>query len=77
MRALCERALAAAGLHFTEGGKVWEAYREFEQALLISMVEASHEVCIYYLVCMPYHAEALTLLSCFTDQLKSLIMLPG
>jgi tetratricopeptide (TPR) repeat protein len=43
MRALCERALAAAGLHFTEGGKVWEAYREFEQALLISMVEASQE----------------------------------
>jgi hypothetical protein len=43
MRALCERALAAAGLHFTGGGKVWEAYREFEQALLISMVEASQE----------------------------------
>ncbi len=56
MRALCERALAAAGLHFTEGGKVWEAYREFEQALLISMVEASQEVCMYSLVCMPYRA---------------------
>ncbi|CAM6111706.1 unnamed protein product [Calypogeia fissa] len=35
MRNLYERALAAVGLHFAEGGKVWEAYREFEQAMLM------------------------------------------
>lgn len=44
MRALYERALAAAGLHYTEGGKLWEAYREYEIALLLSMAEASKEV---------------------------------
>lgn len=32
-RNLFERALTAAGLHVTEGKKIWEAYREFEQAL--------------------------------------------
>lgn len=32
-RNLFERALTAAGLHVTEGNKIWEAYREFEQAI--------------------------------------------
>ncbi|XP_048128253.1 squamous cell carcinoma antigen recognized by T-cells 3 isoform X2 [Rhodamnia argentea] len=32
-RNLFERALTAAGLHVTEGKKIWEAYREFEQAI--------------------------------------------
>lgn len=32
-RDLFERALTAAGLHFSEGNKLWEAYREFEQAI--------------------------------------------
>lgn len=44
MRALFERALTSTGLHFTEGGKVWEAYRDYESALLLSMTEASLEV---------------------------------
>lgn len=44
MRALFERALTSTGLHFTEGGKVWEAYRDYESALLLSMAEASPEV---------------------------------
>nr|XP_024368844.1 squamous cell carcinoma antigen recognized by T-cells 3-like isoform X2 [Physcomitrium patens] len=43
MRALFERALTSTGLHFTEGGKVWEAYRDYESALLLSMAEASPE----------------------------------
>ncbi|XP_050375592.1 uncharacterized protein LOC126793188 isoform X6 [Argentina anserina] len=29
-----ERALTAAGLHVSEGNKIWEAYREYEQAIL-------------------------------------------
>ncbi|XP_024170815.1 squamous cell carcinoma antigen recognized by T-cells 3 isoform X3 [Rosa chinensis] len=32
-RDLFERALTAAGLHVSEGNKIWEAYREFEQAI--------------------------------------------
>ena len=44
MRALFERALTSTGLHFSEGGKVWEAYRDYELALLLSMAEASPEV---------------------------------
>lgn len=44
MRALYERALTATGLHFTEGGKVWEAYRDYEGALLLSMAESTAEV---------------------------------
>ncbi|KAF3439308.1 hypothetical protein FNV43_RR17584 [Rhamnella rubrinervis] len=38
-RDLYERALTAAGLHIAEGNKIWEAYREFEQAIL----EAIHD----------------------------------
>lgn len=43
IRALFERALTAAGLHVVGGGKLWAAYREFEQALLITMEENSEE----------------------------------
>lgn len=44
MRALFERALTAVGVHVEDGGKLWAAYREFEQALLIAMEENSKEV---------------------------------
>ncbi|KAH9287575.1 hypothetical protein KI387_031692, partial [Taxus chinensis] len=44
IRALFERALTAAGLHMSEGGKLWTAYREFEQALLITMEENDGKV---------------------------------
>lgn len=37
MRNLYERALAAAGLHVVHGGKIWEAYREYEQAIFLTM----------------------------------------
>ncbi|KAL0335321.1 UNVERIFIED_CONTAM: Squamous cell carcinoma antigen recognized by T-cells 3 [Sesamum radiatum] len=38
-RNLFERALTAAGLHVTEGCRIWELYREFEQALFLTFVE--------------------------------------
>ncbi|KAL4424967.1 hypothetical protein ABPG77_002852 [Micractinium sp. CCAP 211/92] len=34
MRELCERALTAGGMHVAEGGKLWDIYRGYEQALL-------------------------------------------
>ncbi|KAK4438417.1 Squamous cell carcinoma antigen recognized by T-cells 3 [Sesamum alatum] len=36
-RNLFERALTAAGLHVTEGHRIWELYREFEQAIFITI----------------------------------------
>ncbi|XP_054777916.1 uncharacterized protein LOC129285944 isoform X2 [Prosopis cineraria] len=42
-RDLFERALTAAGLHVTEGNKIWEAYREFEQAILLTIDETDIE----------------------------------
>ncbi|KAF9690327.1 hypothetical protein SADUNF_Sadunf01G0184000 [Salix dunnii] len=38
-RNLFERALTAAGLHVAEGNKIWESYREFEQAVLHTIDE--------------------------------------
>ncbi|KAL3643800.1 hypothetical protein CASFOL_014615 [Castilleja foliolosa] len=38
-RNLFERALTAAGLHVAEGHKIWELYREFEQAILFTIEE--------------------------------------
>lgn len=43
MRDLFERAITAAGLHITEGHKIWEAYREFEQAIFLT-IEDDKEV---------------------------------
>ncbi|KAF0900818.1 hypothetical protein E2562_035315, partial [Oryza meyeriana var. granulata] len=34
MRNLLERAITAGGLHVTDGSKLWEAYREYEMAIL-------------------------------------------
>ena len=34
IRAICEKAIAFAGFHVTKGYALWEAYREFEMALL-------------------------------------------
>ncbi|KAA8536632.1 hypothetical protein F0562_029110 [Nyssa sinensis] len=42
-RNLFERALTAAGLHVTEGSKIWEAYREFELALFHTIDETDTE----------------------------------
>ncbi|KAL9321545.1 hypothetical protein ACSQ67_013384 [Phaseolus vulgaris] len=35
-RDLFETALTAAGLHVAEGSKIWEAYRQYEQSILLS-----------------------------------------
>ncbi|CAH9112053.1 unnamed protein product [Cuscuta epithymum] len=43
-RNLFERALTAAGLHVTEGGRIWELYREFEQAVLFTIEGTDPEV---------------------------------
>ncbi|XP_031102711.1 squamous cell carcinoma antigen recognized by T-cells 3 isoform X1 [Ipomoea triloba] len=42
-RNLFERALTAAGLHVAEGGQIWELYRDFEQAILITIDGTDHE----------------------------------
>lgn len=34
VRCIFERAVTAVGLHMTKGQLVWEAYREFENAIL-------------------------------------------
>ncbi|KAI4375822.1 hypothetical protein MLD38_013646 [Melastoma candidum] len=39
-RNLFESALTASGLHITEGNKIWEAYREFEQAVYYTIDDA-------------------------------------
>ena len=41
VRAIFERAVTAVGLHMTKGQTVWEAYREFENAILSTL-----QVCI-------------------------------
>ncbi|KAL2477653.1 embryo defective [Forsythia ovata] len=42
-RNLFERAITAAGLHVAEGGRIWELYREFEQAILLTIEETDSE----------------------------------
>ncbi|XP_052192955.1 uncharacterized protein LOC127801673 isoform X2 [Diospyros lotus] len=42
-RKLFERAITAAGLHVAEGTKIWEAYREFELAVLCTIGETDVE----------------------------------
>ncbi|KAM6563314.1 hypothetical protein CsatB_023312 [Cannabis sativa] len=39
-RDLFERALTATGLHVSEGSKIWEAYRDFEQAIVHTVNES-------------------------------------
>ena len=46
MRNLFERALTAAGLHIAEGSKIWEAYREYEQAIFLTIDDDNNEVSI-------------------------------
>uniref|UniRef100_A0A665UR01 RRM domain-containing protein n=1 Tax=Echeneis naucrates TaxID=173247 RepID=A0A665UR01_ECHNA len=38
VRSIFERAVTAVGLHMTKGQTVWEAYREFENAILSTLV---------------------------------------
>lgn len=39
-RDLFEKALTAAGLHVAQGSKIWEAYRQYEHAILLTIDEA-------------------------------------
>lgn len=43
MHGLYERALASASLHFTEGFKIWAAYRQYEIDLLHNLQNATEE----------------------------------
>lgn len=43
-RNLFECALTAAGLHVAEGIKLWEAYREFEQATFQTIDQSDIQV---------------------------------
>lgn len=38
IRQLFERALTAVGMHVTKGAIIWEAYREYENIILISLL---------------------------------------
>ena len=37
VREVFEAAITACGLHFTRGAAIWEAYREFENAVLAGL----------------------------------------
>jgi len=43
-RDLFETALTAAGLHVAEGSKIWEAYRQYEQSILLSTNDTDAQV---------------------------------
>lgn len=43
MRNLFETALTSAGLHVVEGSKIWEAYREYEQAIFLTLSDDDNE----------------------------------
>ncbi|KAG9130341.1 hypothetical protein Leryth_004260 [Lithospermum erythrorhizon] len=43
-RALFERAITASGLHVAEGGRIWELYRKFEQAILLNLQGNDNEL---------------------------------
>ena len=40
-RQVFDRALTACGLHVTKGANLWEAYREFENAILAGLLVIS------------------------------------
>lgn len=51
-RNLFERALTAGGLHFSEGSNIWEAYKEFEQAICLLVDDSNTEVCFVISILM-------------------------
>lgn len=50
MRNLFERAIPAAGFHVTQGNRIWEGYREFEQGILDTIDKADLEVGFIFLI---------------------------
>lgn len=49
IRDVFERALATAGLHVAAGSSLWEAYREFENALMSGYMVSQDRICFDYL----------------------------
>uniref|UniRef100_A0A8D3CGA3 Spliceosome associated factor 3, U4/U6 recycling protein n=1 Tax=Scophthalmus maximus TaxID=52904 RepID=A0A8D3CGA3_SCOMX len=47
VRSIFERAVTAVGLHMTKGQTVWEAYREFENAILSTLVAETPKLAEY------------------------------
>uniref|UniRef100_A0A3Q2YTI2 Spliceosome associated factor 3, U4/U6 recycling protein n=1 Tax=Hippocampus comes TaxID=109280 RepID=A0A3Q2YTI2_HIPCM len=47
VRSVFERAITAVGLHMTKGQTVWEAYREFENAILATLVAETPKLAEY------------------------------
>lgn len=52
-RNLFERALTAAGLHIAEGHRIWESYREFEEAIFLTIDEMESGVRIICFISLP------------------------
>lgn len=46
VRCLFERALSAVGLHVAKGGLIWDAFREFENAVLCTLKSSSDEAAL-------------------------------
>uniref|UniRef100_A0A8C5FWB1 Spliceosome associated factor 3, U4/U6 recycling protein n=1 Tax=Gadus morhua TaxID=8049 RepID=A0A8C5FWB1_GADMO len=47
VRSIFERALTAVGLHMTKGSTVWDAYREFENVMLSTLVAEPPKIAEY------------------------------
>ncbi|CAK8690689.1 unnamed protein product [Clavelina lepadiformis] len=45
IRSIMERALSAVGLHVIQGSHLWEAYREIENAILMTLQPAPGSIC--------------------------------
>lgn len=50
IRETFDRALTACGLHVSKGASLWEAYREFENAILAGLLVSTVPWYWYYLV---------------------------
>lgn len=50
IRDVFERALATAGLHVAAGSSLWEAYREFENALMSGYMVSQYEVLFVFII---------------------------
>lgn len=57
LRNLFERAVIAIGLHIAEGSRIYEAYREFEQAIALTIGEADIEVIEMRFFCLPLYTQ--------------------
>ena len=49
-----DRALTACGLHVTKGANLWEAYREFENAILAGLTVLLDSFCPILFIFTPH-----------------------